>query len=90
VWGNLHDVPVATRAAVADDLLTGGDPSFWEVTDRQIPFDWVSPKQRPTVGQFLAHLPPAAEDTAGLRRLGVTSCPCGGDLSSPLASAARP
>src|SRR5262249_53183915 len=49
VGHNLRDVPAATLAAVSADLLAGGERSFWEVTDRQVPSDWVPPERRQAV-----------------------------------------
>jgi hypothetical protein len=41
---------------IEKDLLVRAERSFWEVTDRQVSFDWVSPERRPFVKQFLASL----------------------------------
>ena len=49
---NLADMPAATIAAVATELLTMEDRSFWEVTDRQVMFEWVPPAERPTLQAF--------------------------------------
>jgi hypothetical protein len=53
---NLADVPPATLTQAEQDLLTLTDPSFWEVTDRQVNFDWVPPEERPGVAAFIGSL----------------------------------
>lgn len=51
---NLSDLPEETLHQVEQDLMKLDDRSFWEVTDRQVNFEWVPPERRPAVQQFLA------------------------------------
>jgi hypothetical protein len=53
---NLADVPAATLAAAERDLMRLAERSFWEVTDRQVGFEWVPPEKRPHVHAFLETL----------------------------------
>jgi hypothetical protein len=53
---NLADVPAATLATAQRDLMTLANPTFWEVTDRQVNFEWVPPEQRPHVKAFIETL----------------------------------
>ncbi len=53
VRDNLAEIPPATLEAVEKDLMTLEDPSFWEVTDRQMMFEWVPHQDRPPVKAFL-------------------------------------
>ncbi len=58
----LADVPPETLARAERDLLGLGDRVFWEVTDRQINFEWVPPHRREGLRRFFATLgvaPPA-------------------------------
>ena len=50
---NLADVPKDVLAELAVNLLTMEDRSFWEVTDRQVMFEWVPPAERPALKAFL-------------------------------------
>jgi hypothetical protein len=50
---NLAEIPPAIIERVEKELMTLEDPSFWEVTDRQMMFEWVSPQDRPAVQAFL-------------------------------------
>ncbi|HMF11977.1 MAG TPA: DUF2254 family protein [Gemmataceae bacterium] len=50
---NLASVPTARLRAAGDDLSNVEDRSYWEVTDRQMMFEWVPPQQRPAVQAFL-------------------------------------
>ena len=38
------------------ELLTLEDRSFWEVTDRQVNFEWVPPERRASVSKFFTLL----------------------------------
>lgn len=51
---NLRDVPNDTLAHVEKDLLGDTERSFWEVTDRQVNFQWVKPERRPFLASFIA------------------------------------
>jgi hypothetical protein len=53
---DLADVSAPTLAAIEEDLLVRAERSFWEVTDRQVTFDWVPPRQREGVKNFLDSL----------------------------------
>jgi hypothetical protein len=53
---NLADVPQATLQQAEQDLMTLDDRSFWEVTDRQVNFEWVPPERRAGVRKFFALL----------------------------------
>jgi hypothetical protein len=53
---NLADVPAATLATVERDLMRLAERSFWEVTDRQVGFEWVPPEKRPHVHAFVETL----------------------------------
>ena len=50
---NLAEIPSTTIEQVEKELMTLEDPSFWEVTNRQMMFEWVPHEQRPTVKAFL-------------------------------------
>jgi hypothetical protein len=51
---NLADVPQDTLDQAERELLALDDPSFWEVTDRQVNFEWVPPERRPSLQKFFA------------------------------------
>jgi hypothetical protein len=53
---NLDDVTPAVLSAVEHDLLTLTERSFWEVTDRQVNFEWVAPECRGCVKSFIDSL----------------------------------
>ncbi len=53
VGANLAGVSEASLAEIENDLVVRAERSFWEVTDRQVSFDWVPPEQRPFIKQFL-------------------------------------
>jgi predicted membrane protein DUF2254 len=53
---NLGDVSPAVLGAVEDNLLTLHERSFWEVTDRQVRFEWVAPERRRHVKEFIESL----------------------------------
>jgi hypothetical protein len=50
---NLAEIPPATIERVEKELMTLEDPSFWEVTDRQMMFEWIPHADRPSVKTFL-------------------------------------
>src|SRR5262245_34536768 len=56
VRANLADVPQATLQQAEQDLMTLEDRSFWEVTDRQVNFEWLAPERRDGVRKFFALL----------------------------------
>jgi Predicted membrane protein (DUF2254) len=60
VRANLADVPESVLAGAGQDLLTLDERCFWEVTDRQVNFEWVDPGRRGYVKTFLDSLRPAA------------------------------
>jgi hypothetical protein len=53
---NLKGLPPAVLAAVEHNLLTLTERSFWEVTDRQVRFEWVAPECRGHVKSFIDSL----------------------------------
>ena len=53
---NLQGLPLAVLSAVEHDLLTLTERSFWEVTDRQVRFEWVAPECRGHVKSFIDSL----------------------------------
>lgn len=53
---NLGDLPPAVLSAVEHDLLTLTERSFWEVTDRQVRFEWIAPESRGYVKSFIDSL----------------------------------
>jgi hypothetical protein len=57
---NLQGLPLAVLAAIEHDLLTLTERSFWEVTDRQVNFEWVAPESRGSVRSFIDSLRLAA------------------------------
>jgi hypothetical protein len=56
VRANLRDVPSDALETVETDLLSLTESSFWEVTDRQVNFEWVPPERRGHVRAFIASL----------------------------------
>jgi hypothetical protein len=52
----LSDVPQETLRRAEDELLRLGDRIFWEVTDRQVNFEWVPPDRRESLKQFFETL----------------------------------
>ena len=52
--GNLADVPEEALVQAERELMALADNSFWEVTDRQVNFEWVPPERRPAVQKFFA------------------------------------
>ncbi len=56
VRANLADVPPETVARAENDLVNLDDRSFWEVTDRQVNFEWVPPERRASLQQFFGLL----------------------------------
>ncbi len=53
---NLMDVPAADIDTAARELLERQERSYWEVTDRQIDFEWIAPERRPFLSRFAAQL----------------------------------
>jgi hypothetical protein len=53
---NLESLPPAVLSAVEHDVLTLTERSFWEVTDRQVRFEWVAPDCRGYVKSFIDSL----------------------------------
>jgi hypothetical protein len=53
---NLEGLQLAVLCAVEHDLLTLTERSFWEVTDRQVSFEWVAPERRGYVKSFIDSL----------------------------------
>jgi len=60
VRDNLSGLPAATVTAVESALAHATERSFWEVTDRQINFEYVPPTRRPHVAALLAEIRAAA------------------------------
>ncbi len=54
VAANLRDLPPALLSQVATELVEQTQRAFWEVTDRQVNFEWLSPEHRAFVPQFAA------------------------------------
>ncbi len=52
----LSDVPHETLQRAEDELLGLGERIFWEVTDRQVNFEWVPADRRDSLRQFFASL----------------------------------
>ena len=50
----LRSVPAETLQRAEHDLLAVGDRVFWELTDRQVNFEWVPPERRPGLQRFFA------------------------------------
>jgi hypothetical protein len=55
---NLGDVPRSALDQAERDLTALDEPVFWEVTARQMNFEWVPPEQRPFLQAFVASLRP--------------------------------
>jgi hypothetical protein len=53
---NLQGLPLEVLAVIEHDLLTLTERSFWEVTDRQVSFEWIAPECRGFVRSFLDSL----------------------------------
>lgn len=53
---NLGNVPPETLAMTADDLMAVSERCFWEVTDRQVNFEFMGPERREHVRAFIASL----------------------------------
>ncbi len=65
VRANLLDVPEALLVCAENDLLSLTEPTFWEVTDRQVNFEWVPPESRPFLKRFFDSLKSVAGETKG-------------------------
>lgn len=63
VRDNLADVSADKLGAIEHELLALEDRSFWEVTDRQVMFEWVPPEERPYVKAFLDSVRTAPRQT---------------------------
>ncbi|HQP35639.1 MAG TPA: hypothetical protein PLI95_10675, partial [Polyangiaceae bacterium] len=50
---SLSNAPAAEIAAVGQDLMEVEERCFWEVTDRQVNFEWVAPERKQSVKAFL-------------------------------------
>jgi hypothetical protein len=53
---NLKGLPLAVLSTIEHDLLTLTEHSFWEVTDRQVNFEWVAPECRGSLRSFIDSL----------------------------------
>lgn len=53
---NLSNAPAAELAKVGQDLLEVQERCYWEVTDRQVNFEWMAPERREKVRAFLDSL----------------------------------
>lgn len=51
---NLRDLPPGLVAKTAQELVNLKERAFWEVTDRQVNFEWVAPEHRQFLVQFAA------------------------------------
>jgi hypothetical protein len=54
---NLSNVGADALAAIGKDLLSVEERCFWEVTDRQVNFEWMPPERREKVKVFLDSFP---------------------------------
>ena len=54
VADNLRDLQPAYIAAICDELVDQRERAFWEITDRQVNFEWLSPEHRAFLPQFAA------------------------------------
>ncbi len=54
VADNLRELPTEVIAAISQELVEQKERAFWEVTDRQVNFEWLSPEHRAFVPQFAA------------------------------------
>jgi hypothetical protein len=62
VRANLLDVPETVLARAERDLMLLTEPTYWEVTDRQVNFEWVPPESRPFLKRFFDSLKSAPEE----------------------------
>ena len=56
VMENLEGLPLDLLSTIEHDLLTRTERSFWEVTDRQVRFEWIAPERRVHVQSFVESL----------------------------------
>ena len=56
VRANLRDVPPDVLDHIEKTLLTDVEKSFWEVTDRQVNFEYIAPARRPFVSALVADI----------------------------------
>ncbi len=54
VASKLSSVPPEELRAIRDEILSVTDPSFWEVTERIINFDYIDPEHKEKLRQFFA------------------------------------
>jgi hypothetical protein len=52
VADNLNDLPPNTILAICDELVQQDERAFWEITDRQVNFEWLSPEHRAFLPRF--------------------------------------
>ena len=52
VADDLKDLPVAVIAKICDELVEQNERAFWEVTDRQVNFEWLSAEHRAFLPKF--------------------------------------
>ena len=53
---NLAGLPLPVLSSIELELLTLTERSFWEVTDRQVNFEWIEPENRESVKSFIDSL----------------------------------
>jgi hypothetical protein len=53
---NLNDVPAPVLNAAMQELVCQTEQTYWEVTDRQIGFEWVPPERRGPLKAFVESL----------------------------------
>lgn len=58
-------VPAPLLRQIEKDFQETTDREFWEVTDRQVNFDWVAPERAPSVHDVMDRLRATALDAAG-------------------------
>ncbi len=63
---NLGGVPLPVLATVENELLTLTERSFWEVTDRQVNFEWIEPEHRDSVKSFIDSLKKGSGTFSGI------------------------
>jgi hypothetical protein len=61
---NLSNVPADLVASLGKDLLQVQDRCFWEVTDRQVNFEWMPPERKEKVKSFLDSMQPQTASQA--------------------------
>lgn len=53
---NVANVPAGALREATRELLERKERSYWEVTDRQVDFEWIAPERRPHLEQFVAQV----------------------------------